>query len=90
MANSIETKSQETVTEDLIRLINNMESELGSFKATLEIPHDKELMESIKRSEEDLTSGRVADGMEVQDKLRKKTRGEWSGSNEIKKWRTKR
>ncbi len=60
MANSTETKSQETVTGDLIRLINNMESELDSFKETLEILHDKELMESIKRSEEDVKSGRVA------------------------------
>ncbi len=59
MTNSTETKSRETMTGDLIRLINNMEHELESFKETLEILHDKELMESIERSEKDAKAGRV-------------------------------
>jgi len=57
--NSTETKSGETVTGDLIRLITGMEHELESFRETLEILHDKELMESIRRSEEDVKAGRV-------------------------------
>ncbi len=57
--NSTEIKSKENIAEDLIRLINNMEEELESFKESLEILRDEELMKSVKTSEEDVKAGRT-------------------------------
>lgn len=54
-----DVKIPENVTVDLIHLIDSMERELESFKETLEILHDRELMESITRSDEDVKAGRV-------------------------------
>ncbi len=46
-------------TSELIDVINKMESDLESYKETLEILGNKELMEQIRESEEDIKAGRT-------------------------------
>ena len=67
-----------------VRISDSMREEMKSFR---DINWSEEIRLSIEKK---LKKMKMKSACKIQDRLRKKASGKWSGISEIRKWREKR